>query len=241
MSDLSLAQHTGLAFLIAQHTNEQVAQDATKVEETVIGSQAAEKLRASKKSAKSGAQVTPIHDKPAVFGVALPERNTLDAKGFLFAVRDAGKRGFEATNEVTGEVRITVKVDQGKVRDDIIRAIHAYCGYDTRRNFGSQDIEARAKAQRELRGGVAPGPTREEQRAAARTMLGFVAGMPDDTARFLQNLLAREVTSAEALIQHEKDAADPKRSTADRLLSKGLAEVEQDRLTHIRADIKRFG
>jgi len=138
--------------------------------------------------------------------VSMPERNTLDAKGFLIACRDAGKRGFEKVNEVTGEVHVVVKVDQTKVRDDIIKAIHAYCGYDMSRDFGSQDTAARAQASREASGKViVVGPSREEVKAANRSLTGFIHGMPLPAQKLLANLRAREQATAEAMIDAKTD------------------------------------
>jgi len=182
-----------------------------EVTETVIGRNLPKPVRGKKQAVESGAVAAPIHHKPAVFGVAMPERNTLDAKSFLIACRDAGKRSFESVNEATGEVRQVVKVDGTKVRDDIIQAIHAYCGYDTSRDFGSQDIEARAKAQRELRKvPVSAGLSREEQRSASRSMAGYVKGMPLPAQKLLANLKAREQAAAEAMI----DASTPEDKAA---------------------------
>lgn len=229
-NDLSLAQHTGLAFLLSQHTSEQSAQDAQKKEIVVVRN--AEPT--SKKGAKAskGEQAAPIHDKPTVFGVTMPERNTLDAKGFLQAMLNAGKRRNDNGILFT---------DSREVRNDQIKAIHAYCGFDTRRDFGSQETEARAKAQREIRGFKVTGPSREELKAAARSATGFIAGLPDHKARHLQNLLGRETAAVDAMLQHEKDSRDESRSAADRVLSAGLAEVERERVAAIRADIARFG
>lgn len=224
-NDLSLAQHTGLAFLLSQHNSDLASREATKVEVVVVRN-----AEPKSKNAK-GEQAAPIHDGPKVFGVTMPERNTLDAKGFLQACRDAGKRRNAEGKPI---------FDAREVRNDLICAIHAFVGYDNRRDFGSQDIEARAKAQRDLRG-VAPGPTREEKRAASRSVGGFVAGLPDHKVRALANLRAREVAAVEAMLDHEKAANDAQRSTADRLLSQGLADVERDRIAHIRADIAAMG
>lgn len=228
---MSLAHDSALAFLLSQHCNEQATHEAAKVEVVVVRNA---EPKASKKSAKpsKGEQAAPIHNGPKVFGVAMPDRNTLDAKGFLQACRDAGKRRNDKGIPFT---------DPKEVRNDLIKAIHAYCGYDVGRDFGSQDSEARAKAQREIRGFTASGPSREEQRAASRSVAGFVAGLPDHKVRSLANLRAREVAAAEAMIEHEKAAHDAKRTTADRLLSQGLADVERERLTQIRADIAAMG
>lgn len=198
-----------LSLVMSAHIDPTTSSDISvepEVTETVIGRNLPKPVRGKKQAVESGAVAAPIQQKPAVFGVAMPERNTLDPKSFLLACRDAGKRGFESVNEATGEVRQVVKVDSSKVRDDIIKAIHAYCGYDVSRDFGSQDIEARAKAQRELRGGVVPGPSREEQRSAARSMAGYVKGMPLPAQKLLANLRAREQAAAEAMIDAKTEA-----------------------------------
>lgn len=132
-----------------------------------------------------GQKAAPIQDpnagKSMTPGLALPERNTLDAKSFLLTVRRA------------------------KDRNEVIQAIHAYCGYNHTGNFGTQEQEARAKAQRELRGVVTSGPSREEQRSAARSAAGFVAGMPKPSQRILADLKAREQAFAEAMIDAKTD------------------------------------
>lgn len=197
-----------------------------EVTEKVIGRNLPSKKQAKAEAANKGAVAAPIHAKPAVFGVTMPERNTLDAKGFLLACRDAGRRSFETTNEVTGEVTTVVKRDESKVREDLIKAIHAYIGYDTSRDFGSQDAAARAKANREASGRVVvPGPTREEQRSAARSMAGYVHGMPLPAQKLLANLRAREQSAAEAMI--DAKTAEEKAAHAAMLtqIRKAIAEL----------------
>jgi hypothetical protein len=229
-SDLSLAQHTALSFLLSQHNSDLASREASKVEVVVVRN-AEPKAKGSKSHAK-GEQAAPIHDGPKVFGVTMPERNTLDAKGFLNACRDAGKRRNAEGKPI---------FDAREVRNDLICAIHAYIGYDNRRDFGSQDIEARSQAQRELRG-VAPGPTREEKRAASRSGRGFIAGLPDHKARRLQDLLARETAAVDAMLQYQKEATEAyKTSRVDALRLEGLAEVERERLSAIRRDILTMG
>ena len=197
-----------LSLVMSAHIDPTTASEISvdpEVTETVIGRNLPSKKQAKAEAARKGEVAAPIHGKPAVFGVAMPERNTMDPKSFLLACRDAGKRGFEKLNEVTGEVTTVVKVDSSKVRDDIIKAIHAYCGYDVSRDFGSQDIEARAKAQRELRGTPVAGPSREEQRAASRSLAGYVKGMPLPSQKLLANLRAREQAAAEAMIDAKSE------------------------------------
>ncbi len=165
-------------------TPDHVEQEPTIISVVRNAPQAEKRSKASKSAA-------PIHNpnagKSMTPGISLPERNTLDANGFLQAVRNAGKRKTEEGKPF---------FDKSKERDDIIKAIHAYIGYDNRRDFGSQEQEARAKAQRELRGA----PKVSEATAPSRSLGGYVAGMPQPAHRILLNLQARERAAAEAMI-----------------------------------------
>lgn len=133
----------------------------------------------------------PVRGKPAPIHVTTAPTSkmpTLDARGFFKALRHA------------------------KSRDEIIAAIVDYTGHErstVAANFGTHDQEARAKAQRELRGGVTPGPSREEKRSAERSMSGFTAGMPQPAQKLLANLKAREQAAVEAMIdaKTEQDRA----------------------------------
>jgi hypothetical protein len=159
----------------------------------------------------------PIQKQPKRSSMQLPQVGSLDARSFIITLRKANDR------------------------NEQIKAIHAFVGYDMAGDFGTQEAAARTKAQRELSGRPIQGMTRSESRAAARSMTGFVAGLPDDNKRTLANLRAREVAAVEAMLQHEKDAANVERGEAERILSAGLAEVERERLTQIRADIAAMG
>lgn len=134
----------------------------------------------------------PIQNKEPGKGIVLPERNSLDAQGFLLAMRNAGKRPND---------KGALVLHPNEVRNDQIKAIHAYCGYDNRRDFGSQDMAARAKAQRELRGS----PKVQETVAPSRSVAGYVAGMPQPSHRILLDLQARERCLAEAMIDAKTD------------------------------------
>lgn len=154
--------------------------------------------------------VGPIHRKPITTIMA----GTINAKDFILAMRKTTDR------------------------NEQIKLIMAYVGYDSRQNFGPQEAAARLKATRELSGKPIQGLSREELRACNRNLRGVVAGLPDTAARKLADLKAREVAAVEAMIQHEKDGRDMARSDNDRMLSDGLASVERERLFQIRADIK---
>jgi hypothetical protein len=227
---MSSALALALTALTAQHNSELAAQEASKTD-TIVIRNAEPKAKGKKQAMPSkGEQAAPIHDGPKVFGVTMPERNSLDAKGYLLAMRNAGKRVSDKGIPFT---------DPKEIRNDQIKAIHAYCGYDTHGTFGGQEMLATAKANRELSGKpIVVGPSREELKSAARSAAGFVHGLPDYKQRALLNLQGREREAVDAMIQHVKDARNKSRPIFDRKLSIGLARVEKERLEQIRSDIR---
>lgn len=231
---MSTAHDAAIAFLIAQHVQEsaQAARESMTVTVKVTMNPETRKVKHAKNEA------APIQHKSNTPGIVMPDRGTLDAKGFLLAMRNAGKRISE-----TG----APFVDQREVRNDQIKAIHAFfyefrkgvkvaIGYDPNRDFGSQDTAARMLAQRELRGA----PKVSEVTAPSRTMGGYVAGMPDMKGRKLLHLQGQEAMAAERMIDYMKDADDVRRSASERELSAALAKVEEERLSHIRTQISEL-
>lgn len=169
------------------------------VTETVVG------RNMPKPSRKKEVQSAPIHNpnegKSMTPGLSLGERNTLDAKSFLLTVRKA------------------------KTRNETIQAIHGYCGYNAAGDFGSQEQAARAKAQRELRNEPVTGPSREEQRSAARSAHGFVAGMPKPSQRILLNLQARERAAVEAMLDAKSEEDKAKHRNELELVRQAISEL----------------
>lgn len=166
------------------------------VTSVVVARSEAPKVRKSKPAKNEAA---PIHQKSSTPGITMPDRGSLDAKSFLLAMRDAGKR-------CTAEGKPFV--DQREVRNDQIKAIHAFyyevrqgqrvhVGYDPTGSFGSQDQAARALAMRELRGAPRVSP---EVVKPSRSVAGYVAGMPEPSQRILGNLRAREQAACEAML-----------------------------------------
>lgn len=182
--------------LVSSHNADPSATPDHNVEveavQVVIGRNMPSKKQVKQVESRKGEQAAPIHDKPAVFGVTMPDRNTLDAKSFLQAMLNAGRR----INDKGGRY-----TDPKEVRNDQIQAIHAFVGYDPTANFGGQEVAARAEASRRLSGKpIVLGPTKEEQRAASRSAIGFIAGLPKPEARILANLQAREQAAVDAII-----------------------------------------
>lgn len=141
------------------------------------------------------AQVQDKEDRKAHGLPVLPTKGSVDAKGFMLAMRNAGQRINDQGKRYT---------DQSKIRADQILAIASYIGYDHSKNFGPQEQSAREQAKRELSGRPIQGPSRQEVRQAARSMQGFVAGVPDMSAKALADLRGRETFLTESMIEAKK-------------------------------------
>lgn len=213
---------TAIAMLLASHDTDQAIREEIERLRAENVRLAREKALANPPKAKGiKAKKVPTHSPNPLtanaMGLVGVMVGTMDPKSFLIGMRKA------------------------PTRDEQVKLIHAYCGYDTRGDFGTQDIAARSKAQRELLPHkVDQGPTREEQRAASRSMTGFVAGMPDHQASQLSALQAREAETAEAIIDLEKRMA-----ASPALLSDKATTAELNRLrcllSNVQDNLRQFG
>ncbi len=210
-----MSTDTAIAMLLATHDTDQAIREEIERLRAENERLAREKALANPPKPKGikAKKVAPHSPNPltaSAMGLVGVERGSLDAKSFLVGMRRA------------------------TTREEQVKLIHAYCGYDTRGDHGSQDMAARAKAQRELNPGkVTSGPTREEQRAASRSMTGYVHGMPDHQASQLAALQAREAETAEAIIDLEK-----KMQASPVLLNDKKAAAELNRLRCLLSNIK---
>jgi hypothetical protein len=172
-----------------------------EVTETLIGRNLPKVGRGKKLAAVLAEVSAPIHSTaqaPSVTIAAPVEK--LDARAFFKALSKA------------------------KTRDENIAAIAGYTGQTVgaiSADFGNADREARAAAQRELRGTPVAGPSREEIRAAHRSAAGFVAGMPAPAQKLLANLVAREKAAVNAMI----DAKSPQEKAAHATVLEGIREA----------------
>lgn len=151
------------------------------------------------------------HGKPP-----MPEVGSLQANGFLLMMRHA------------------------KTSEEKIFAIHAYTGYDFSDTLGNQEFLALAKAKREIHPIDASGPSRSEQREAARSLQGWVAGMPDNHGKMARDLLKREQLCAEEMARLQSLSEDESLSQEQRELNMGLAALEEERLIAIRAELTKL-
>jgi hypothetical protein len=202
---------------------------------------------------------TPASNGEATVIVVAPKEK-LDAKGFLAAQREAGYR-----LDDNGK-RYFSQADQ---RDDQIKAIDAFIGYDGRKDFASQELAARSQAIRELRKAqgedLTAGPDRSEKRRVNASLSGYVAGMPDNQGKDLAHLRARERLAVSTLIEQDAKTAtaagsryvgaevmarmsdDQKPVTnkqapdQERAKAAAFAQLEAERLQEIRRDLAVHG
>ena len=159
----------------------------------------------------------------------------LTAKEFLEALRNAGVREVSSPDGKVIKQRI-----KDNVRKDQIAAINKYVGYNNQDNLGSQLMNAEAKAKREMSAQPAyDGPSRQEQRRLNASVAGYVSGVPDAVQRRLNDLLTRERLIVEKMCELE-DKCVKSADASMRLQLKGEANVERERLEHVRKQIEQL-
>ena len=216
---MTTATTAALAFVLSSYAKSEATPAKVEVKET-------SKPRA-KRQPKVQVQSAPVTPKvvvsettPSPNGatakVVMPQAGSLEAKGFLMMMRNA------------------------KSQNEKIMAIAAFVGYDAREPFGNQEMVAMMRAKRDLRPIDTSGPSLVEKRQASLSAKGYVAGMPDNQRRIVQDLLAREKMAAEKRDEHVRIARREKSlSWEERKLNLGLARLEAERLESIRTDLAK--
>jgi hypothetical protein len=157
------------------------------------------------------AQATSIRDaRPMTLGVALPTAGTIDAKGFLVAMRRSVTRG------------------------ERINAIASYIGYNMAELHGTQEMNANMKAHRAVRG--EPGTVVGSVKPVYST---FVGGTPTPMSRKFADLKAREVLTVEAILDFNRQASvftEVGDGVSANYMGQ-LAAIESERLAHIKDEL----
>jgi len=221
---MSSLEALALAALMGQHNVEENARDEAR------------------KASETSTEVTfnPASPKPRKGSF-----NSSDPSHSIHVVKTNGKPAKEDSLIGSMEAHgFTLAMRRAKSRDEQIFALKCYVGYDNTKDFGSQVLAAELKAKRtirEERGEVDNTVTPREKNAAYRNLPGFTPGIPDVTWREVQNLAARETLAASELIALENKAQDKNLPTDQRVLAKGLAKAEGERISHIRKDLQEYG
>lgn len=155
----------------------------------------------------------------------LPKAGTLSAGDFLLALRNAGK----INKENAAGVMVTL-TDSNKEKTDQINAIAGFVGYNLSEPHGVQLDKARQKAHFTLR------PAKTDSKLTA-TVKGFVAGMPNGTAKAVLDLEGRIRMATDTMLDLEKAAETFPEDSAERATKLALATVESERIAHMRRDL----
>jgi hypothetical protein len=128
-------------------------------------------------------------------------------------------------------------------RAEQISAISAYIGYDRGKNapsHGAQEMMAKATAKKELNPLVilnAATAALHHGNSAMASAAGYVAGMPDNVAKRIQNLKGREVLATDAIIENTHIAEDTARAEQVRQDAINAVWLEVSRLATIRQEL----
>jgi len=184
--------------------------------------------RPRKNSGEEKAPVAKHKTGEAIFGLSLPEKGSLNAQQFMADIRSAGKRPNEHGIPVFHPLM---------VRDDTIKAIAGFLGYDTRASFAMQEMAARAEAMRQLGIARTNGKTRQEERSALRSLQGFTAGACDQHAKRIANLKAQEIQLAEEIITLTATLEGTSASPSELETAQSLLSITTSRLDQVQIDL----
>jgi hypothetical protein len=201
---------TLLAALAAQYVQPTSEVSKERATAAVVQAVAKRPMRKLRDAADPSPNGGQTQGMPRLF-IPVPAVGYYDAKGFIVALRKA------------------------KSRDEQIAVIAGYRGYDPKLDFGSNEYRAKSQALRELR----PEPKAPASGVIA-TVKGYVAGMPNDHAKRVKDLLARERLAADAIVEHEALAKDAQSET-ERDYQTALVLLERERLANIREQLKAEG
>jgi hypothetical protein len=212
-----------IAFLLSQHAAEQ-AQRASEVTETVIGfSNGPKPRKASAKQEHSSCGAASLPAKVVTAVESKQDASQADSSTNSDNNRNpapppvsdplpqAGKQEQSSCAALSSIVPGTltpqafiVAMRRAKSREEQIKAIAGYVGYDSRQLFGAQETMARMQANRAISGHKLVIRTPAETHNAYRSVQGYCAGMPNHDAKRLADLKAREVETVESMVKCEE-------------------------------------
>jgi hypothetical protein len=231
-----LSQHNGMSLNDLPESAEAKQEKVLSVSLTPAPSKKAKQALTRRNAEEKAIELRNKSLPPVI--VALPETRQLDpftgkpsresASQFIRELHHAGRRQTEHG---------TWHTDSREVRQDTIRAIAGFCGYQQEQNFGMQDSNARSLANRILSAKVLA-PTRSEViRSAVQGGTIRVTGLPDHYGKRLDNLKAQQREAVDAKCRYDNIVYDESLPMGDRELACGLSDVESERIDDIRRQI----
>jgi hypothetical protein len=135
----------------------------------------------------------------------LPEKGTISARQYLKACVNAGVKVVKV-NELdeksnTFVTKIVERTHKNLKREEEIRAIAAYIGYNVELSHGANLMLADDTAEKEVQDSIRPGRRAVFSGHSSMSLAGFIMGMPNDRQKKLDNLMARRRLSVDALAE----------------------------------------
>lgn len=238
MSQNEMSVTAALAFIMSTYSESPESCETIVVRNAPKGSKSASKIGSSKNRSApieqsdeinmQGAQASK-NTAPGPKSEPLPAKGQIGPEEFLKSLSNCGKR---PNNK-------GVLVFQGakEQRDDEMRLVASYCGWDSRQLHGWNLENARRTAKLAIK----PVTGASYKRGMSATMAGYIAGLPDNQQKLVQDLLAREQLAAKAIVDHQNTIANTSPTNPAHILAKGLLGVEEERLAHIRKDLVAQG
>jgi hypothetical protein len=198
-----------IKFLLSQHAAEQ-AQRASEVTETVIGFSNGPKPRkasAKQEHSSCGAASLPAKQEATNGSSAAHVETAVEASQASDNNRNPAPPPVSDPLPQAGTLTpqaFIVAMRRAKSREEQIKAIAGYVGYDSRQLFGAQETMARMQANRAISGHKLVIRTPTETHNAYRSVQGYCHGMPDHDAKRLADLKAREVETVESMVRCEE-------------------------------------
>jgi hypothetical protein len=209
-----------IKFLLSQHAAHQ-AQRASEVTETVIGFSNGPKPRkasAKQEHSSCGAASLPAKQEATSGRSAAHVETAVEASQKLeTSLADSSTNSDNNRNPLPPPVSdplpqagtltpqaFIVAMRRAKSREEQIKAIAGYVGYDSRQLFGAQETMARMQANRAISGHKLVIRTPTETHNAYRSVQGYCHGLPDHDAKRLADLKAREVETVESMVKCEE-------------------------------------
>lgn len=234
MSINSASVDSALAFILATYTEgpapieTTVVRNAPKADKSAKSATKGSPIGQQNVASSNGSEASKNHE-PGPKSEPLPSKGTIDAATFLKSLPSCGKRPNDKG----------VLVFQGAVvqREDEMRLVASFVGW-SRELHGTQLENARRAAQIALKPVAA---LTKSHRGASASLAGFVAGLPDNQQKLVQDLLAREQVAAKAIVTHTATINSTLPSNPQHVLALGLLAVEEERINQIRKDLIALG
>ena len=153
------------------------------------------------------------------------KKEKINGKEFLLALKDAGKRNIEGK----------IVFQQNLKREDEIKAIDNYIGFDRNKDFGQQEMVARMAAMQEIK------PVKGEafkRCSVSNTIKGYIQGSNNPILKKKSHIEACINICLEKQAILLKEIQDKNLSDEDKAFKEALLKVEEERVENLKKQFK---